>query len=251
MDNTHRRADPASHGPVPPPRPSNRHVRRRRRPHRDAARLVRRGDRVGSRSRLPVRPGGVPHLRGDGRRGAGRGRRLPGDRRALLDREELQGPRPVGGEGLGQRRDRRARAGGDARRPPPRRRAHEPRDDAVDPALADRGLRLVDADHEHRRQPRDLDRLRDEPGRGDVRHQGRQLPLLAQEPPADEWLDCDRDRPQPELRLPLGLLRRGQLVAEQLALPRQEPRSPRPRREPSATSSGAASSTAASRSARR
>ena len=51
---------------------------------------------------------------------------------------------------------------------------------------------------------------------------------------------CHRDRPQPELRLPLGLLRRGKLVAEQLALPRARARSPRPRRARSATSSGAA-----------
>ena len=38
-----------------------------------------------------------------------------------------------------QRHDRRGRTGGPVRRPPPRRRAHEPGDDARHPALADDG----------------------------------------------------------------------------------------------------------------
>ena len=77
---------------------------------------------------------------------------------------------------------------------------------------------------------------------------GRVVPPLAQEPPGDAGVVGDRDRPQPQLRLPLGLLRR----CEHDALPTRatagRARSRRPRRGPSATSSTAASSAAASRS---
>ncbi len=52
-------------------------------------------------------------------------------------------------------------------------------------ALARRWLRPRPADHEHRRHARDLDRLRGQPRRRRVRHLRRQVPLLAQEPPAD------------------------------------------------------------------
>ena len=40
------------------------------------------------------------------------------------------------------------------------------------------------ADHEHRQLARDLDRPQHQPGRQRVRHRHRQLPLVAQEPPA-------------------------------------------------------------------
>ena len=67
------------------------------------------------------------------------------------------------------------------------------------------------ADHEHREQPRDLDRLHGQPGRRRVRHLRRQVPLLAQEPPADARHDLDRHRPQPQLRLSLGRRRADEL----------------------------------------
>ena len=59
-----------------------------------------------------------------------------------------------------------------------------------------------------RRHARDLDRAEHEPGRQRVRRRLRQLPLVAQEPPAERRLDRRRHRPQPQLGLQLGLLRR-------------------------------------------
>ena len=55
---------------------------------------------------------------------------------------------------------------------------------------------------------RGLDRLRGQPRRRRVRPDRLALPRLAQEPPAERRDDRDRDRPQPELRLQVGLLRR-------------------------------------------
>ena len=67
-------------------------------------------------------------------------------------------------------------------------------------------------DHEPRQQPRDLDRLRAQPRRRrvrpDLRRLARAVLRLAQEPPAERLGQADRHRPQPQLRLPLGLLRR-------------------------------------------
>ena len=81
---------------------------------------------------------------------------------------------------------RRERARGPVRRPPPRRRAHGPGDDAArsstgSPTATASSARItVD-----RGLARGLDRVRDEPRRRRVRHQGRPLPPLAQEPPAE------------------------------------------------------------------
>ena len=111
----------------------------------------------------------------------------------------------MGGQDLRQRRHRRGRARGPVRRRHPRRRAHGRRDDAADPALARRRLRHRPADHEHRRHPRDLDRVPRQPRRRRVRHLRRQVPLLAQEPPADAGTTyLERHGPQPQLRLPVG-----------------------------------------------
>jgi hypothetical protein len=55
---------------------------------------------------------------------------------------------------------------------------------------------------------RDLDRLRGQPRRRRVRPDRLAVPRLAQEPPAERRHDRDRHRHQPQLRLPLGLLRR-------------------------------------------
>ena len=64
------------------------------------------------------------------------------------------------------------------------------------------------AHHRHREHARDLDRLRGQPRRRRVRPDRFALPRLAQEPPAERRFDLDRDRHQPQLRLPLGVLRR-------------------------------------------
>ena len=61
---------------------------------------------------------------------------------ALLDRQELQGPRHLGGQDLGQRRRRRGRARGHVRRHAPRRRAHGHRDD---PARSSTGSSMATA----------------------------------------------------------------------------------------------------------
>ena len=59
-----------------------------------------------------------------------------------------------------------------------------------------------------RRHARDLDRVRGQPRWRRVRPDRLALSRLAQEPPAERRLDRDRHRRQPQLRLPLGLLRR-------------------------------------------
>ena len=68
---------------------------------------------------------------------------------------------------------RRERARGPVRRPDPLRRAHGPRDDPPDHALARRRLRPRRPDHEHRQQPRGLDHPRGQPRRRRVRHHRR------------------------------------------------------------------------------
>ena len=101
---------------------------------------------------------------------------------------------------------------------------------------ADVQVRDRRADHEHRRQPRDLDRLHGQPGRRRVRHRHRRLPDVAQEPPAQRRLERRRHRPQPQLVLPVGLLRRLVGHAQLGDLPRRRRRSRRPRPSACATS---------------
>ena len=80
---------------------------------------------------------------------------------------------------------------------------------ARDPALADHGLR-----HRRRRSPASSTRARSSSSSRSTRTAceydltGQPVPGLAQEPPAERRLDRRRHRPQPQLRLPLGLLRR-------------------------------------------
>ena len=78
------------------------------------------------------------------------------------------------------------------------------RDDAPHPPLARRRLRRRPADHDDRGLARDLDRVHGQPRRRRVRHLRRQVPLLAQEPPADARDQLDRHGPQPQLQLSLG-----------------------------------------------
>ena len=70
--------------------------------------------------------------------------------------------------------DRRERARGAVHRPPARPRAPDRRDGAL-PAAASSPTSYGDrlADHQHRQQPRDLDRARRQPGRRRVRHRHR------------------------------------------------------------------------------
>ena len=69
------------------------------------------------------------------------GGRPSGHRPEGRDRDELPGPDDLGGQDQRQRRGRRERARGPVRRPDPRRRAHGPRDDPPDHALAGGRLR--------------------------------------------------------------------------------------------------------------
>ncbi len=107
-------------------------------------------------------------------------------------------------------------------------------------------LRDRRADQGHPRLARDLDRAERQPGRQRVRHRHRPLPGLAQEPPAERGLGVRRHRPQPQLGLPLGLLRRVErLLLGRDATAARPPSRPRRRRH-CATSSSAASSAASS-----
>ena len=177
---------------------------------RPAPRLGPVGDGCAGRGsrRLPGEGRPLPHVRGDGRGDPGRSGRLPRHRVHPLDRQELPASRPVGRQGLGPRRHRRGRAGGHVRFAASRPRAPVARAEPRAAALADHGLRHGRPDHPHRQQPRDLDRVRGQPGRRRVRPHRLAVPGLAQEPPAQRRDERDRHRPQPELRLSLGLLRR-------------------------------------------
>ena len=88
-------------------------------------------------------------------------------------------------------------------------REHLTIEQALDaPPLADDGYGSDSPDHEPRRHARDLHHLRAQPRRLRYDLDRRPVPGLAQEPPAERRLDRRRHRPQPQLRLPLGLLRR-------------------------------------------
>ena len=90
---------------------------------------------------VPDRRRAVPRLQRDGGRGAGRRRREPDARAALLDRPLVPGPGAVGGQGVRQRRARRVRAGGAVHRQPACARAPHRRDGAVPAQRADERLR--------------------------------------------------------------------------------------------------------------
>ena len=125
------------------------------------------------------------------------------------------------------------------------------RDDAPHPPLARRRLRRRPADHHDRRLARDLDRVHGQPRRRRIRHRRRQVPLLAQEPPADARHQLDRHGPQPQLRLPLGRRRPNEREPGEHHLSRPVRRSRRRRIARCATSWPAASSAVGSRSGRR
>ena len=118
-----------------------------------------------------------------------------------------EGRRAVGGQGLRQPEHRRGRAGGAVHRRPARARAPHDRDVALPAQRADVEVRDRHADQGPRQLARDLDRLQPQPGRQRVRHRHRLLPLVAQEPAAERH-GRGRHRPQPQLVLAVGLLRR-------------------------------------------
>ena len=169
----------------------------------DARRLRRLPYRVlrGSAPRLPARASGlraraadfpsrrrhVPQLRGAVGRHAGDRQRVPVDRAALQPRHELRGAPDLGAEGLRQRRHRRDdRARGPLHPQPARPRAPHRRDGAVPAQRADEQVRHRLADHQRGQHAGDLDRPEREPRRVGVRRRHRRLPVLAQEPPAQQ-----------------------------------------------------------------
>ena len=94
----------------------------------------------------------LPQLRGDGRGHPGGGGRPSRHRPGLQHRQELSGPRHLGRQDQRQRRDRRGRARGPVRRPPPRPRAPDRRAGAVPAPHARRTATATDTpDHEPRR----------------------------------------------------------------------------------------------------
>ena len=131
-----------------------------------------------------------------------------GHRRRLLDRRERTRPGHLGGQGQRQRRDRRGRARGPVRRGPSRRRAPHGRAGAL-PLPPPSSTTTASAEgHAPRRQPRDLDHLHAQPGRrcsttSAAIRTGTGARIASRTPRA-----TGRHRPQPELRLQLGLLRR-------------------------------------------
>ena len=161
-----------------------------------------------ARRGLPGRRRRLPQLRRAVRRHAGDRHRVPVDRAALQPRHEPRGPPDLGAEDLRQRRHRRGRARGPLHPQPARPRAPHRRDGALPAQRADEQVRHRLADHQRRQHARDLDRPEREPRRVGVRRRHRQLPVVAQEPPAQRGLVGGRHRPQPQLGLAVGLLRR-------------------------------------------
>ena len=101
----------------------------------------------------------------------------------------VRGPGPDGREDLRQRRHRRERAGDPVQLPAARPRAPDRRDGDLPAEPLHRQLRQRLPDHQHRQQPGDLDRADRQPRRQRVRHRHRLVPLLAQEPAAQQRLD--------------------------------------------------------------
>ena len=129
----------------------------------------------------------------------------PGIVRPVLDRQELPGPRAVGGQGQRQRGHRRDTS------PRSCSTACHHADEHMGLEMTLRILHWLADGYGSSARITSIVNTREiwivfamNPDGGAVRHQGRPVPLLAQEPPADAGLERDRDRPQPELRLPLG-----------------------------------------------
>ncbi|GAA5770859.1 hypothetical protein Aros01_07391 [Streptosporangium roseum] len=158
--------------------------------------------------RLPAGRLRVPQLRRDDRRDQPDRRRPPRDRPQDQLRHLLRGPRPDRHQDQRQRRHGRERARGAVHPPPARPGAPDRRDGALHPQPAHRRLRHRRQDHRPGELARDLDHAGPQPRRRRVRHRLRLLPLLAQEPAAQLRLLLGGHRPQPQLGLPVGLLRR-------------------------------------------
>ena len=127
----------------------------------------------------------------------------------FIDRQELPGPRHLGGQDLRQRRRPTSPSPRSCSTALHHAREHlSARAGARHPALADDGLRHERRDHPASSTARDLDHPDGQPRRRRVRPRPAPVPRLAQEPPAERRLDRGRHGRQPQLRLPLGLLRR-------------------------------------------
>ena len=103
---------------------------------------------------------------------------------------------------------RRGRAGGAVHRGPACARAPHDRDGALHAQRADVEVRDRCADQGHRRLAARSGSSSTQSRRRRVRHRHRLVPLVAQEPPAERRLERGRHRPQPQLVVALGLLRR-------------------------------------------
>ena len=198
---------------------------------------------------LPERRRHLPQLRGAVGRHAGDRQRVPVDRAALQPRHELRGAPDLGAEGLRQRRHRRDdRARGPLHPQPARPRAPHRRDGAVPAQRADEQVRHRLADHQRGQHAGDLDRPEREPRRVGVRRRHRRLPVMAQEPPAQQRARR-RSAPTSTATGPGS----GAAAAARAARSPRRPtagrrRSRRPRPSACATSSTRASSAACSRS---
>ena len=153
------------------------------------------------RRRVPAGRLRLPRLRGDGRRAQrSRGRPPDASSRAVSIGTSYQGRehlRPI---------KITDNVGTDENEPEVLFNAHQHAREHLTVEMAlyllnqlHRQLRHRLADHQPRQQPRDLDRLRRQPGRRRVRHRHRLLPVLAQEPPAQLRLVVRRHRPEPQL----------------------------------------------------
>ncbi len=103
---------------------------------------------------------------------------------------------------------RRGRAGGPVHGQPARARAPDRRDGDLPAQGADGEVFDRRADQGPRRLARDLGHPAGQPRRRRVRRRDRLLRAVAQEPPAEHGLVGDRHRPEPQLGVAVGLLRR-------------------------------------------
>ena len=140
-------------------------------------------------------------------RGVARSRRgIPVTGLGDHDRRELQGSADPDDQDQRPRGHGRERARGPHHGPDPCPGASHDGGGAGPRDLAHAGLRHVRTHPSHRGFDRDLHRARREPRRRRLRHRAWLLPPLAQESPAARG--SHRHRPQPELLVPLGMLRR-------------------------------------------
>ena len=151
--------------------------------------------------------------------------------------KSARGLRHLDGQGQRQRRRGRGGAGGPGRRPASRTGAPDDRAGARAPRLADARLRDGRDRDTPRGHARGVHHLRPQPRRHALRPHRHAVPGVAQEPAARRRRDRHVHGPQPQLRIPLGLLPAARRATGAPSRTAARPRSPRPRRAPCATSS--------------